>query len=116
MTEENKPIDPQRALRDIAKTAPLYAQAKADRIYCDEYRKSLKAILMKQAIKEGFEAANAQEREAYAHPEYVKHLEALREAVQVEESLRWRMVAAEAAVEVWRSQEASNRMMDRGTR
>lgn len=111
----SEPIDPQKALRSIAAMAPEYAQAKADRIYCDEYRKSLKAMLMKDALAEGFEASNAQEREAYAHPTYRVHLEALREAVRAEEVLRWRLVAAEAAVEVWRSQEASNRMMDRGT-
>ena len=37
-------------------------------------------------------------------------------AVEAEEAARWRMVTAQAAVEVWRSMEASNRGMDRGTR
>jgi len=114
-TDSNKPIDPQKCLRMIAATAPIYAQAKGNRIYCDEYRKSLKAILMQEAQTRGVDSAVGQEREAYADPKYVRHLEALREAVVQEESLRWKMVAAEAAVEVWRSQEASNRMMDRGT-
>jgi hypothetical protein len=108
-------IDPQKALRSIAKIAPEYAEAKANRIYLEEYRKSLKAVLMKDAMTKGFDASNAQEREAYADPAYKVHLEALRQAVQIEEALRWKLVAAEAAVEVWRSQEASNRMMDRGT-
>ena len=47
---------------------------------------------------------------------YLTHLEALKAAVEQEEALRWRMVTAQAAVEIWRSQEASNRGMDRGTR
>ena len=36
--------------------------------------------------------------------------------IDAEEAARWRMVTAQAAVEVWRSMEASNRGMDRGTR
>jgi len=114
-TPQEDRINPQKALRVIASTAPLYAEAKANRIYVEQYRKSLKAILMKKALQRGHEAAVAQEREAYAEEEYVNLLAAIRDAVQAEEALRWKMVAAEAAVEVWRSLEASNRLMDRGT-
>lgn len=100
-------IDPNRAVDFIRDNGKVYAQAKAERIYMEEYRKSLKAILMKQSMET---AVNAQEREAYSHPEYVKLLEGLRDAVEIEERLRWEMVAAQARVEVWRSQEASNRV------
>ena len=51
----------------------------------------------------------------YSHADYIKLLEGLREAVETEERLRWEMVAAQARVEVWRSQEASNRAMDKIT-
>lgn len=113
---DSGPIDPQKALRAIAKTAPVYAQAKADRIYCEEFRKSLKAMLMKTAMSAGIEAANAQERDAYASQQYIDHIKALAEAVRVEEACRWKLVAAEAAIEVWRSMEASNRLMDRSAK
>lgn len=109
----SKPIDPQAAIETIWKTAPLLAAAKAQRVYLEEYRKSLKAILMK-ACKEN--SAVAQEREAYADDTYITHLHALKLAVEQEESLRWRMVASEAAIEVWRSQESSNRLIDRAAR
>jgi len=99
-------IDPHRAVDFIRDNGKHYAKAKADRIYMEEYRKSLKAILMKQSMEN---AVNAQEREAYSHPEYVALLKGLQAAVEVEETLRWEMVAAQARVEVWRSQEASNR-------
>jgi hypothetical protein len=33
--------------------------------------------------------------------------------VEVEEQLRWTLIAAQARVEIWRSQEASNRLQDR---
>lgn len=108
-----KPIDPQMALQVIWDTAPKLAKAKAERVYLEEYRKSLKAILMK-ACKES--TAAAQEREAYADESYVAHLKALSFSVETEEALRWRMVASETAIEVWRSQESSNRMMDKSAR
>ena len=90
--------------------APRLAKAKAERVYMEEYRKSLKAILMKAS---GKTSAAAQEVEAYSHTDYIKHLAGLQAAVEAEEALRWQMVATEAAVEVWRSQEASNRMIDK---
>lgn len=105
-------IDPNKAVDFIRDNGKNFAKAKAERIYLEEYRKSLKAILMKRS---GENAVNAQEREAYAHPEYQDLLKGLREVVEAEEALRWQMVAAEARVEVWRSQEASNRAEYRAT-
>lgn len=105
-----KPIDPQAALEQMWKLAPQYAKAKANRVQLEEYRKSLKALLMKRC---GVDAIGAQEREAYAHDEYVAHLEGLRAAVEEEETLRWRLVASQAAIEIWRSMNASNRAIDR---
>jgi hypothetical protein len=53
------------------------------------------------------------EADAYAHPEYQSVLEGLREAVERAETLRWMLIAAQARVDVWRSQEASNRFVDK---
>lgn len=108
----SKPIDPQAALEALWKIAPLYAEAKGTRVYLEEFRKTLKAQLMKACPEN---AIGAQEREAYADPTYAEHLKALQIAVTQEETLRWRLVASQAAIEVWRSQEASNRNMDRST-
>lgn len=102
-------INPERSLEYIWKHSKVYAKAKAERIYLEEYRKTLKAILMKRALEDGVEAANAQEREAYADPDYKALLQGLRAAIEAEESIRWGLVAAEAAIEVWRSKEASAR-------
>lgn len=102
-------IDPMQAVEYMIAKSGEYAQAKANRIYCEEFRKSLKSMLMKDAMVEGHNAANAQEREAYASQVYVDHLKALRTAVEAEEKLRWMLIAAEARIEVWRSQEASKR-------
>ncbi len=102
--------DPHDAIDYIIRNAKKFAQAKADRLYLEEYRKSLKAMLMKRSM-EG--AIGAQEREAYAHPEYIELLKGLKVAVEIEEKLRWDLIAAQARVEVWRSQEATNRMETR---
>lgn len=110
-----KLIDPQAAVDYMIAKSAEYAQAKANRVYCDEYRKTLKAELMKEAMVAKHETAAAQEREAYAHPTYKQHLLALKESVEHEERLRWMLIAAEARIEVWRSQEASKRSEHRMT-
>jgi hypothetical protein len=108
-------LDPQRALTAIAKLGPELAKAKGELAYLDGYTKSLKATLMRAAaaIPE-FSSAVAQEREALADEKYIEHIVGLGVATEVYEALRWRMVRAEATIEVWRSMEASNRRMDRG--
>ena len=104
--------DPELAIEYIFKHGKRYAKARADRIYLEEYRKSLKAILMKRSLEN---AVNAQEREAYSDPEYVKLLQGLREAVEVEEEIRWGLVAAQARIEVWRTQSANDRAEGKAT-
>ena len=90
-----------------------YAQAKANLTYMEEYRKTLKAKLMKEAMSNGARSAATAEMEAYADSAYVEHLQALKEAVEAAEGYRWGLVSAQARVDVWRSLEASNRAIDR---
>ena len=105
-------VNPNEAIDYIIRNAPKFAKAKAERIYIEEYRKSLKAILMKRSMES---AIGGQEREAYASQEYIELLNGLKDAVEIEEKLRWDMVAAQARIEVWRSQEASNRAQEKFT-
>ena len=106
-------IDPHESIDYMVRKAKDFAKAKSDRTYMEEFRKTLKAELCKDALAQGFEAVNAQEREAYSHPTYKAHLEAIRDAVKEEEYLRWMLIAAQARIDVWRSQEASNRSIDK---
>lgn len=106
----SREIDPHQAIDYMLKNASKYAEAKAARVYLDEFRKSKKALLMAESRAE---AANAREQYAYAHPDYIALLDGIKSAVEVEEKLRWEMVAAQARIDVWRSQEASNRAIDR---
>jgi hypothetical protein len=101
---------PHRAIDYIIKHAKKFSAAKAQRIYLEEFRKSLKAICMKRSLET---AIGAQEREAYADPEYIALLEGLREAVQIEEALRWDLIAAQARVEVWKAQTYTENKTDK---
>ena len=99
-------IDVMKCLDYIRDHAKQYAQAKANRVYLEEYRKTLKARLMAQQLGD---PVNAQERFAYAHPEYAELLEGLKVAIEQEENLRWKLIAAQAKIEVWRSLSANQR-------
>jgi len=106
-------MKPEEAAQTIRDKAPAYGEAKAQRVYLDEFRKSKKALLMKNALEMGYEAANAQEREAYADPAYLQLLKGLAAAIEKEETLRWEIEAARLDIEIWRTREATNRMQDR---
>ena len=98
--------EPTKAIQYLIDTAPIYAKAKADRIYLEEFRKSRKAQLMSQA---GTEVLGKQETYAYAHADYIEILEGIRQAVEKEEKYRWLMTAAQARIEVWRTEQYSMR-------
>jgi hypothetical protein len=98
--------DIERAVNWLAQNADKAAKARATREYLGEYRKTLKARLM-QAVSTL--PLQAQEREAYAHPDYLQHLEALRIAIEADEKMRWLQAAAEAKVSAWQTQQRSLR-------
>ena len=104
--------EPTKAIQYLIDTAPLYAKAKADRMYLEEFRKSRKAQLASQA---GTEVLGKQETFAYAHPEYIQILEGIKQAVEKEEKYRWLMTAAQARIEVWRTEQYSARMEVKAT-
>lgn len=104
--------EPTKAIQYLIDTAPLYAKAKADRMYLEEFRKSRKAQLMVQA---GTEVLGKQETFAYAHQDYIEILEGIKQAVEKEEKYRWLMTAAQARIEVWRTEQYSARMEMKAT-
>lgn len=106
---------PYKAVQFIFDEAPNFAKAKSERIYLEEFRKTKKALLMKDAMQAGFDSGVSQEREAYAHPEYQALLKGLAVAIEIEETLKWRMTAAEMKTEVWRTESANARMQIKST-
>ena len=106
---EDAEINIFRSLDYLRDNAPAYAKAKSERVYLEEFRKTKKALLMREAEVAGHKSAATQEREAYANPEYLVVLDGLRAAVEEEERYRWMMVAAQAKIEAWRTLESSRR-------
>jgi hypothetical protein len=105
-----KPEDAAQTIRD---KAPAYGEAKAQRVYLEEYKRTKRALLMKDALRLGIESAAAQEREAYADPAYHQLLKGLAVAIEAEETLKWEMESARLDIEIFRTREATNRMQDR---
>jgi hypothetical protein len=97
-----------KALDYLQDNAEAAAKARAERIYCTEYRKSLKALLMKEHDT-GKRSAAIQEREAYADDKYVAHLEALKEAVFQDTKMHFLMEANRAKIDAWQTKSANER-------
>jgi len=107
---EKRRVNPEDAAEQIRELAPSYGQAKSQRVYLEEFRRSKKSMLMKDCMTMGVEAANAQEREALADPEYIALLKGLAAAVENEETLKWQLESYRLEIEIWRTRQATERM------
>jgi hypothetical protein len=103
-------FDPHESINYIYKNAPKYGKAKGKVAELETYKSSLKAILMKQSYET---AIGAQEREAYAHADYQNLCNAIGEAVEHAETLRWRLEAAKMRFEAYKVTEYNNRQLDK---
>ena len=108
-------INPNAAVDFLLKNAGLLGKAKSERVYLEEFRKSKKALLMQEAFFAGVDTMSGQERDAYARQEYRDLLDGLKAAVELEETLKWKMTAAQLRVEIWRTTQANNRLIDKST-
>lgn len=96
------------AIQSLIDNAEGDAQAKAQRVFLEESRKSLKSEIMREDLSE---PVSAQEARAYADPRYKVHLEGLREAVYRDEKAKIKRVAAQALIDAWRTQQANMRVV-----
>jgi len=94
--------DIEKALDFLRDSAEAAAVNRSNRVYMEEFRKSLKAQLMSDNIDM---AVNAQEREAYKNVEYITHLEAMKEAIYEDEKLRFLIEAAKIKISAWQTME-----------
>lgn len=92
MSESFKSIE--RSLHFLNSKAEDYGKAKSQRVHLEEFRKVKKAQLMRQAKEDGIKTAQERESYAYSHEEYIALLEGLKAAVEQEEALKWRLMAA----------------------
>jgi hypothetical protein len=105
--------DPNEAITYIIKNSAAHAEAKGNRVYIEQYRKTVKAQLM---AKSTAKTVSERETDAYGHADYAALLEGLKEAVIQEEKLKFLLIAAQLRVDVWRTNQANNRKQDNATR
>ena len=101
---------PHPAIEYIWENAPAYAKAKGILAQLEAYKSSLKSMLMKHS---GETSIGAQEREAYANLAYQNHCDAIGHATEQVELLKWRMTSAQMRFDAWRTEQASNRQIDK---
>jgi len=108
-----KDYDPNDAIDFIFKTAPLYAKAKGELAQFEAFKHSLKAIEMSKSTAN---TIGAKEMDAYKSQPYQELCEAIGLATEEAEALRWQLIAAQLRVEIWRTEQATNRNIERMTR
>ncbi len=89
-----------------------FAQAKANRVYLEHFRKSKIAMLKSQAETENpakYKTDASRETYARQHTEYLELLEALQQATENEEKHRWNLKQREWKFEQYRTQQANQR-------
>ena len=90
-------------LRDTARSA---AQARAERLYMEQW---IKTVLAQEQAKAAGGSVAASEIQARDSTAYKDALEAYRDAIQADEEFRFLREAAMAKLEAWRSQSANER-------
>lgn len=99
--------DAEKAILWIKTNAEEAANARADRIYQEDQRKAVIARLANCAPQGTGEAAR--DRLARGNNEYTDHLQTMREAVFVDEKYRRLYEAAQAQIDIYRTQESTRR-------
>ena len=97
----------QKAFDFLLDSAKEYAQAIANEHHLDKFEKKLLAKL-KTESSETSDASKT--REAYNHAEYETWLNGYKEAVYRLHEIRTRRENAQLAIEIWRSEQATERM------
>jgi hypothetical protein len=108
-----KDYDPNDAIDFIFKKAPAYAKAKGNLSQFEAFKHSLKAIEMS---KSEATTIGGKEMDAYKSQAYQELCEAIGLATEEAELLKWQLTAAQMRVEIWRTESATNRNIEKLTR
>ena len=117
MNEDVRTIDDAalfRALEWMKSNAEKIAEARAKRMYMEEWLPALRARIANECIQAGSSAAAA-DITAKASDAYAEALKGLEAAVFDDEHMRIKRVQADAVIEIWRTLSANRRAMDKVT-
>lgn len=103
--------DFERRTELIGIAIPKFAKAKAERVYIEQFRKSKKAILMRDDVASTLKTQSEREQYAYSHPDYVELLKGLKVAVETEEKCKWALEKFKIEFEHWRTIQANERYL-----
>jgi len=108
-----KEFNPYNAYDIYEKFKLDYSKAKGYLAGLGEKKKMIVAIMMKKSNESSL---GAQEREAYASAEFEKYCNDIDEATANEALLKLELTQAQMEFEAWRSEQATNRNIERITR
>lgn len=100
---------------ELEALAMRYAKAQATADHLAEFRKSKKSLLMREAEQLGVKTAAIQERDAYAHRDYIGLLDGLKAATEEALACKWRLDIARMRFE-WSRTKAANRRAEMNLR
>jgi len=98
---------------EIERLKKPYSDAKGRLAGLEAAKSSVKSIMMKKSSEQSL---GGQEREAYASQEYQDHCQKIDEATAQEALLKLELSLAQMKFEAWRSEQATNRNIERLTR
>lgn len=99
----------EKRFAELEALAAEYAKAQAEADALAEFRKSKKALLMQMAEQLGKTSAVIQERDAYAHPDYLELLDGIKAATEKALGLKWKLRTFEMRFDYWRTKQATAR-------
>ena len=102
----------EKAVDWLRENARSMAQARAERLYLEQWIKTVKATLQSEAPVTT--SAKAEEW-ALSSARYLAALQAYKAAIETDEYNRFMLTAAEAKIEAWRSQESTRRAEGKAT-
>jgi hypothetical protein len=106
-------INPNDEIQNIVDHIDDYAAADANLAWLESYKHALKALKMKESPSPSIAG---KEMDALASDEYMTYCHDLEEAKRKHTSLKLTIETAKMKVEVWRTEQATNRQVEKLTR
>jgi hypothetical protein len=106
-------INPNDEIQHIVDLIDDYAEADANLAWLDSYKSALKALKMKDSTNPSIAG---KEMDALASDEYLQYCHDLNEAKRKYTALKLTIETAKMKVEVWRTEQATNRQIEKITR
>jgi hypothetical protein len=106
-------INPNDEIQFIVDLIDDYADADANLAWLDSYKAALKALKMKESLSPSIAG---KEMDALASDEYLQFCHDLNDAKRKHTSLKLTIETAKLKIECWRTEQATNRQIEKLTR